>query len=95
VQNGNLWDIDGLGAKVIEVVTQQFNQPLVIRHASRSAVRKKRQTQGIDGKMSFNDERFWGRESVPKLSPIGAFVMTEPFGLDTGIAGIFHRKGSR
>ncbi len=45
--------------------------------------------------MAFDDERFWGRESVPKLSPIGAFVMAEPFGLDTSIAGVFHCKGSQ
>jgi hypothetical protein len=31
-QNGNLRDIDRFSAKVIEVVTQQFNQALVIRH---------------------------------------------------------------
>ena len=40
--------------------------------------------------MPFDDERFWGRESVPKLSPIGAFVMTKSFGFDAGIAGVFH-----
>jgi hypothetical protein len=31
-QNGNLWDIDGLGAKVVQVIAQQFNQALVIGH---------------------------------------------------------------
>ncbi len=41
--------------------------------------------------MAFDDERFWDRFSAPKLSPIGTFVAAEPFGLDTGIAGIFYR----
>jgi hypothetical protein len=31
--------------------------------------------------MAFDDERFWDRFSAPKLSPIGAFVMAELFGL--------------
>jgi len=75
-QNGDLRNIDGFGAKVIKVITQQFNQALVIRHTGFGAVSKKRQAQGIDGKMAFD--------------AIGAFVVTEPFGLDTGIARIFH-----
>ncbi len=76
-QDGNLWDIDGFGSKVVQVVAQQFNQALVVGHTGFSAVSKKRQSQRIDSKMSFD--------------AIGTFVMTEPFKFDTGIAGIFYR----
>jgi hypothetical protein len=49
---------------------------------------EERQSQTINGKMPFDDERFWGRESVPKLSPIGTFVVTKPNGFYTGIASV-------
>ncbi len=42
-QNGNFWDVDWLGAKVVFVVAQHFNQTLVIRHTGFCAVGKKRQ----------------------------------------------------
>ena len=42
-QNGNLWDVHGFGAKVIKVVTQQFNQANVIADIGFRAVGKKRQ----------------------------------------------------
>ena len=76
-QNGNLRDIDRFSAKVIEVVTQQFNQALVIRHTRFGAVGKKRQTKSINGEMSFDT--------------IGAFVVAKPLGLDTGVARILDR----
>jgi hypothetical protein len=63
---------------------------LVIANAGFGTVRKKRQTEDINCQVSFDDERFWGRESVPKLSPIGAFVMTESFGFNPGTARIFY-----
>ena len=42
-QNGNLRDVHGFGAKVIEVVAQQFNQTLVIADIGFRTVSKKRQ----------------------------------------------------
>jgi hypothetical protein len=42
-------------------------------------MRKKRQPQSIDSKMSFD--------------AIGGFVMTKPLGLDTGIASVIYRLG--
>ncbi len=42
-QYGDVWDVDRLGSKVIQVIAQQFNQALVIGHIGRSAVGKKRQ----------------------------------------------------
>ena len=75
-QNRNLWDIHRLGTKVVQVLLQQFNQANVIADIGFSAVSKKRQTEGINRKVA--------------LDAISAFVMTEPFRLDTGIAGILH-----
>ncbi len=76
-QNGDFGDVDRLGSKVIQVVTQQFNQALVVGQIGFGAVSKKRQTQSIDSKMAFD--------------AISTFVMTKPFGLNTGIARIFYR----
>ena len=76
-QNGNFGDIDGFSSKVVQVVAQQFNQALIIGYTRFSAVGKKRQTQSVHCQMSFD--------------AIGAFVMTKPLGLHTGIARILHR----
>lgn len=45
--------------------------------------------------MAFDDERFWDRESAPKLSPIGKFVEAKSLGLDASSAGILHRNRSQ
>ena len=43
-QNGNLWDIDRFGTKVIQAITQQFNQALVIGSIRLGAMGKKWKT---------------------------------------------------
>jgi len=78
-QDGDLWNIDRLGAKIIEVVTQHFEQALVIGDIGFSAMSEKRKTQCIHRQMSFD--------------AIGAFVQAEALGLDTGVAGILYRLG--
>ena len=75
-QNGDLRNVDRFGAKVVQVVAEQLNQALVVGHICTSAVCEKRQSQRIDCKMPFD--------------AIGAFVVTKPFRLDTGIARILH-----
>ncbi len=90
-QNGDFGNVDGFSAKVIQIATQHFNQPLVIRDIGFGAMGKEWKAQSINRKMSLDDERFWGRFSAPKLSPIGAFVMTKAFRLNTGIASVFDR----
>ncbi len=76
-QNRNFGDVDRLAAKVVEVFAQQFNQTLIVGHTRFGAVREEWQTQCIDGEMS--------------LDAISTLVMAEPFGLNPGIAGVFHR----
>lgn len=66
----------GLARAFVEVVAQQFNQAQVVAHTRFGAVGKERQAQTINCQMSFN--------------AVDAFVMTEPFGLDTSITGILH-----
>lgn len=92
-QDGDLWDSDRLGAKVIEVVAQHFDQTLLIGYIGFGAVGEKRKAQRINREMSFD--------------AIGAFVKAEAFGLDTRkailrleystaicrVAGILHRLG--
>ncbi len=68
--------VNRLGTKVVQVMTQHFNQALVIGHISFGAVAKKGEAQSIDCQMSFNT--------------IGAFVMTKSLGFHTGIARIFY-----
>ncbi len=78
-QDGDLWNVDRLGAKIIKVVTQHFEQALVIGDIGFGAVGEKRKTQCIHREVSFD--------------AIGAFVKAEALGLDTGVAGIFHCLG--
>ncbi len=78
-QQGDLRNVDRLGAKVVHVVVEPLNQALVIGDIGFRAVREKRQSQRIDCQMPFN--------------PIGGFVATESFRLSTGSARIFHRLG--
>ncbi len=76
-QNRDFGAVDRLAAKVVEVVAQQFNQTLIVGYTCFGAVREEGQAEGIDGKMS--------------LDAITTLVMAEPFGLNPGIAGVFHR----
>ena len=76
-ENSGLRNVNRLDTKVVQVMTQHFKQALVIRHIGFSAVAKKGEAQSINCQMSFN--------------AIGAFVMAEPLGLNTGIASVFHR----
>lgn len=43
-QNRDLGKVHGLGAKVVEMVNQHLNQPLVISHTCLGAVREERQS---------------------------------------------------
>jgi hypothetical protein len=52
---------------------------------------KERQSESINSLMPLDDQRFWGRVSVPKFSPIGTLVMTKPFRFNAGIASVFYR----
>jgi hypothetical protein len=76
-QNRDFWDVDRLAAKVVEVVAQQFNQTLIVRYTCFGAVCEEWQSESIDGKMS--------------LDAISTLVMAEPFRINPGIAGVFHR----
>ena len=69
--------VDGLGTEAVQVVAEHLNQTLVVSDVCFRTVREKWQSQRIDRQMSFDDERFWDRESAPKLSPVCAFVMTK------------------
>ena len=53
-QNRNFGDVHGLVAKIIHILGQHFNQPLVIRNIRRGAMGKKGKAEGINRQMPFN-----------------------------------------
>ena len=76
-QNRNLGNIHRLGAEIVDVLGEQFNQASVIEPIGRGAEREKGKSQGVDCEMS--------------LDAIGGFVEAEPFGSHTSVARILHR----
>ena len=76
-QNCDFGDVNGFRPKVIQIATQQFNQSLVIGNVGFRAMGEEGKPQSINGKMAFD--------------AIGAFVVTKPFGGNTGVTSIFDR----
>jgi len=75
-QDCNLGDVHRLGAKVVKIPTQQFNQALVIADTRLGTVGEKGEAEGVYCQMS--------------LDAIDALVTTEPFGVDTRSASVIH-----
>lgn len=76
-QDRHFRNVDRLGAKVVQVVDEHFNQTLIISHICFRTMREKREAQRINGEMALN--------------AVGGFVGAESFSLDAGGAGILHR----
>lgn len=78
-QNGNLWNIHWLGAEIIHVLCEQFNQASIIGLIRRCAEGEERKTQSIHCQMPFD--------------AISRFVEAESFGVYAGITRIFDGLG--
>ncbi len=76
-QDRNLRNVNGFRPKVIQIAAQQFNQSLVIGNVGLDAMGEEGKPQRINGKMAFD--------------AISAFVVTKPFGGNTGVTSIFDR----
>lgn len=75
-QDRNFRNIDGLSLEVVDVQLQHFQQSVIITHIGRRAMGEEGKAKGINGKMPFN--------------PVGRFVETKSFRLDTGVTRILH-----
>lgn len=69
-------NIHGLGAEIVNVVTEHLNHPSIIGQVGRSAVGEEWKSQCIDRQMPFNS--------------IGGLVKAESLGFHTRIASILH-----
>ena len=76
-QDRNFRNIDGLGFEIVDVQLQHFQQSVIITHIGRCAMGEEGEPKRINGNMSFN--------------PVGCFVETKSFRLDTGVTRILHR----